>query len=89
MKKEELLTKEMEFEATVNISVHDLLESFDEAEKRALVQEMIDEISTEHDQDLVLLHPSLEDEYKSKHFKRIHSQYTLQEIEILLPDKKG
>ena len=85
---EELLTKEFEFEATVDVSVYDLLRKFDEAERRELARELVDEISTEYDDELYLGAPSLGDEYKLKHFAHVHHQYSLQELEQLLPNKE-
>ena len=84
----ELLTKEFEFEATVDISILDVLSHFDDAEKRELARELVDEISTEYDVELFIGEPSLGDEYKTKYFGRIRHQYTLQELEQLLPDKE-
>jgi hypothetical protein len=54
--KEELLTKEFEFEASIDIFIGE---------------------------------PSLEDEYKIKHFADVRRQYSLQELEKLLPDKEA
>jgi hypothetical protein len=88
---EELLTKELEIETTVtvDVSVYDLLKQFDEAERRELARELVDEVSTEYDDELYLGEPSLGDEYKLKHFAHVHHQYSLQELEQLLPDKEG
>lgn len=85
---EELLTKEFEFEASVDISILDILNHFDEAEKRELARELIDEISTEYDADLYIGEPSLEDDYKKKHFSDVRRQYSLEELEKLLPDRE-
>lgn len=48
---------------------------------------MIDEISVEYDDDLYVGEPSLEDEFKKRHFKKVQNDYTLQELEQLLPSK--
>ncbi len=88
MNKEELLTKKFEFETTVEISIYNLLWQFNDAEKRVLVQELIDEISTEDNQDLIINQSSLEDEFKRRHFTQVQNDYSLEEIETLLPNKE-
>jgi hypothetical protein len=85
---EELLTKEISIDTCVEVSVYDLLNTFDDGEKRELARELIDEISTEYDHDLFIGEPSLEDEFKKRHFERVQNNYSLQELEQLLPNKE-
>jgi hypothetical protein len=81
---EELLTKLFEIETTVEVSMYDLLDNFNDAEKRELARELVD-----GDKDLNIGEPSLEDEYKYKYFAQVQDDYSLEELEQLLPDKKG
>jgi hypothetical protein len=70
---EELLTKEFEFETTIDISIYDILHQFNDAQKRALVKELIDEVTIEDEDDLIYHEPSLGDVYKMNHFKKVYS----------------
>lgn len=87
--KRELLTKEFDFEATIHISVYDFLKKFTSAEKRQLAQELIDEILIDDDLPLTVKSNSLEDEFKRRHFTQVQNDYSLEELEQLLPNKKG
>lgn len=82
---EELLTKEFEFETTVTVSFYDILNEFNEAQKRALVKELIDEVTVEDDEDLLFHELSLGDQYKLDYFKKVMDRYELEQLEVLLP----
>jgi hypothetical protein len=82
---EELLTKEFEFETTIEVSVMDLLGQFNESQKRALVRELIDEVTVEDNQELILNDLSLGDKYKLDHFKSVMDHYELDQLETILP----
>ena len=85
MKNEELLTKEFSFEATIDISIYDVFEQFDKKEQRALVKEMVDEVTVEDDDDLIEHELSLGDKYKLDYFKSVMDRYNLQQLETALP----
>ena len=85
MKNEELLTKEFEFETTIDISVYDVFDQFNDAEKRALVKEMVDEVTVEDDEELLYHQISLGDQYKLDYFKKVMDKYSLEELETALP----
>ena len=82
---EELLTKKFEFETTIEVSILDLLHEFDEAQKRALIRELIDEVTVEDNEDSTYVELSLGDQYKLDHFKKVMDNYTLEQLEEVLP----
>ncbi len=91
----EILDKEYEFELevdytpnSVDVSVNDIFEQMSVEERK----KAIDALNEEYGEDLEFLIGglcvSLADELKFEHFKKVFNQYSLEEMESLLPENK-
>jgi len=92
MSEQELITKEFDFTAEIQVSIYDILQELDEEEKRQLLNELIEEIGleTENDETEVdIAAPSVEEGMKLNYLRRASKFYTLEEVEQRLPEKLG
>ena len=90
----DILEREYEFEIemdfvpnSVDVSISDIFEQMSKEERSEAVDSLIEEYGEDFESQIEGLCVSLADELKFEHFKSIFNQYSLEEMQSLLPEK--